>query len=839
MNRRFLLALAAGALALLAHAPADAPVAAQDSEDSLVNNPDLILPRERTDNNVQYSIREARRHEHAAIALEREGKSKEALERWREAMNRYEALRREKLPPDLPVNGELLVRADWVGGEYVYTETWIPLADYINSRYRTGDWPRVLRDQLSLRQSAAGAELLRTALANADEFTLSRCARFYQFSSSGRTALRMLAELALERGDAVLAVRWLEELQRSWADYYQRDAALQVMYVRACRDAGMNYRLGRELRRREREAAGGTVDIAGRKVDSNEAIRALTGASAPGDQPELRVPGWLTQQGNAARDGIAPPVTGVGAMVDLDPGEGVGPWQGAKAVPGMESQRDPYMSEERKAVPVVFPVAHSSGVFLHRIDDAGGNDEKIMWFRHGLETSPVTLEVPRSARYTVRQADGRRYYYGGRQEERTRYRVMASTIARVSWDLDQRESDLLFAVMGPGNPSREKGTEPTGNQIQSWDLTDDAKLRLTLPNKKVETSEEFKFLQHVVFKGAPLVRGNRLYIAGGVAEKDSVEIWLFCFDVTPKGDAAAGEGKLQWRVHLCSRRQESQPWRWGSEPVSMPEVSTPSEQGGVIYVSTHAGASFAVDRATGEVNWISRYGRVPGTPRAQGWFPAPPVASGGMVLTTPYDFDLALVLDSISGSHWMEYPPFRKGHSEEYEHVLGVYDNRMIIQGRTRVYSVGLTDFRKGGERDAEMGLLNYQTAEFGKEPLGRGIIAGNRVLVPFDGEIAFYDVRNGKLLTRSPLEGMQSDKTPATLTVYCRGEAYKDEQGAQRFRPVTVTDPDTGNVYNAEHLRNGDQFKFPSGKTAEVKKETFVILATARRVYVYKANDK
>lgn len=841
MNRRILLVTVTGVLVLLAHAPGDVrPLVAQEAEaeDSLVNNPDLILPRQRTDNNVQYSIREARKHEHAAIALERQGKPDDALERWREAMNRYEALRRDHLQPDIPANQELLVRADWVGGEYVYTETWIPLADYINSRYRTGDWPRVLREQLSLRQSAAGAELLRAALASGDEFRLTRCARFFQFSPAGRTALRMLAELALERGDAVLAVRWLEELQKSWADDYQRDAALQVMYVRACRDSGMNYRLGRELRRREREAAGGKVDIGGRTIDSKDAVAALTGGTAPIDQPELRLPGWLTQQGTAARDGIAPPVVSIGAMVDLDPAEGVGPWQGAKNIPGMEEQRDPYMSEERKALPIVFPVAHASGVFLHRIDDAGGNDEKIAWFRHGMETSPVMLEVPRSARYPARQPEGRRYYYSNREAERNRYRVMASTIARVRWELDQRESDLLFAVMGPGNPMREKGTEPSGNQIQSWDVTDDAKLRLTLPNKKVETKEEFNFLQHVVFKGAPLVRHNRLYIAGGVAEKDSVEIWLFCFDVTPKGDAAAGEGKLQWRVHLCSKRQESQPWRWSSEPVSMPEISSPSEQGGMLYVSTHAGANFAVDRSSGEVCWISRYGRLTAQ-RAQGWYPSPPVASGGLVLTTPYDFDLALVLDSISGSHWMEYPPFRKGHSEEYEHVLGVYDNRMIIQGRTRVYSVGLTDFRKGGERDADFGQLNYQTAEFGKEPIGRGVIAGDRVLVPFEGEIAFFDVRNGKLLTRSPLDGMQADKAPATLSVYCRGQAYRDEQGTQRHHPVTLTDPDTGNVYNAEHLRHGDKFKFPSGKTAEVVKETFVILATARRVYVYKANDK
>ncbi|MCC7510474.1 MAG: PQQ-like beta-propeller repeat protein [Planctomycetes bacterium] len=837
MRTRILLSITACAVLLSVQNPADPALQAQKPEDSLVINPDLTLPPNRIDPNVQYSVREARNRELEAIALERKGKKDEALEKWRDAMARYESLRKDKLSPDMPLNSELLVRAEWQGGEHVYAETWIPLADYINSRYRIRDWPRPLRDQLSMRQAAPGAELLRTALAAGDEAILARCARFYQFSQSGRTALRMLAETALERGDAVLAVRWLHELQESWPEYYEREPALQVLYVRACRDAGMNYRLGKELRRRERDSASGTVDVGGVKVESSVAVKELTSSPAPQERPELRPNGWLTLHGNGARNGVAPPVVGIGEMIDLDAIDGVQGSQIAKNIPGVDEQRDQYNYEERKPVPVPFPTVHESGFFVHKIDELQGGDEKLLWFRHGREANPVTLEVPKGVRYTVKTAENRRYYYGGREQERLKYRVMGSTIGRLHWDLDQRESDVLFAVMGPGSASREKGAEPSGNQIQSWDLTDDAKLRVTLPNKKVESEEDYKFLQHVVFKGAPLIRGNRLYIAGAVTEKDSVEAWMFCFDVTPKGDAAAGEGKLQWRVHLCSRRQESQPWSWGPEPVTVPEISAPAEQGGMLYVSTHSGATAAVDRMTGEVCWVSRYGRVK-SQIFNGWFPNPPIAAEGMVVTTPYDFDLALILDAVAGTHMMEYPMFRKGLSDEYEHVLGVVDNRMIIQGRTRVYSVGLTDFRKGGERAADFGQLNYQTADYGKQPIGRGVIAGNRVLIPFEGEIAFYDVSNGKLITQSRLAGITSDKVPLAITVYCRGEAYKDEQGIARYKPVSVTDPDTGNVYNVEHLRNGDTYKFPSGKVATVKKETFVILASARWVYAFKAQD-
>jgi hypothetical protein len=76
---------------------------------------------------------------------------------------------------------------------------------------------------------------------------------------------------------------------------------------------------------------------------------------------------------------------------------------------------------------------------------------------------------------------------------------MGSSIGRLRWDLDNRESDVLFAVMGTGSPSREKTTEPTGNQIQAIDLGRDAALRVTLPNKKVEENGgDLSFLEALV-----------------------------------------------------------------------------------------------------------------------------------------------------------------------------------------------------------------------------------------------------------------------------------------------------------------------------------------------------
>ena len=849
MNTRLLLTLLAGLGLLVAVNPGQTIVTAQDSG-GIIKNPELYLPtspRQRVEDDVLYKVREARKREGEALKLVAEGKTEDAFDKWRDAFGRYQHLREEFLPDDLPRNSELLVRAEWIGDIPeskrrdldVYSETWIPLADYINDRFRISDWPPALKNRLALQQAAKGADMLRRALDNDDSYLLRRCARFYQFSQAGRTALKLLASQALERADCVNAVRWLEEYQGSWPEEFLRDAALQVQYVRACRDAGMSYRLGRMLRQLERGGFNGKIDVGGKKYEGMEFIKTLVEQDGVFDHPELKLPGWRTLQGGGDRNGVAPPVEKLGEMLDLDGADGVQGFKLIDKIPGMEQDPNQYSGEDPPPVPVVFPTVHESGFFVHRVSGGENDNERLMWFRHGNESKPQPLEVPKAVRYTPRAKGGRGWWRGNMNQQRKEYRVLSSSIGRLRWELDNREDDVLFAVLGTGSPNREKTGEPTGNQIQGFDMGRDAALRVTIPNKKVEENTgDWEFLKDVVFSGAPLIRDNKLYIAGCYTAKDSFEVWMFCFDVTPKGDPSKGEGKLVWRTQMCAKKLNQAPWGgWGgSEPVELPEISSVSEQGGMLYCCTHTGATAAVDRVTGELCWVSRYGRETAA-MSRGWFPNAPLAAGGFVITAPYDHKLAIILDAVTGTHWMEYPLKGKGAIGEYEHLLGVMDNRLLVQGRSRLYSVALTSFRKGGMREADFGSLQFQ-AEYstGDEPTGRGVIAGERVLVPFSDGIAVYNVKSGKLQSKFKVSGVKTGELPVTLTVYNRGEAYKDEQGITRYKPVTLTDPKTGNVFNVEHLANGGTFKFPSGETAVVKKETYVIVASAQWVYVFQA---
>lgn len=848
MRTRLLMSLIAGIGLLVAMNPSRPPVAQDDG--GVIINPELSLPTSpepRVVDDVLYKVREARKREREAIELEFQGKKDEAFDKWRDAFGRYQHLRDEHLPDDLPPNHELLVRAenfedlpaDKRRTADIYAETWIPLADYINGRFRIRDWPAALKNRLTLQQEAKGADMLKRALENDDAFLLRRCARFYQFSQSGRTALKLLASQALERADSVNAVRWLEEYYESWPDEFVRDAAVQVQYMRACRDAGMLYRTGRMLRQLERSGISGKVDVGGVKYDSIEFIRQLVAQDGVHDDATLARPGWRTQHGSNDRNGVAPPVSEIGQMLDLDGADGLQGFQLIDKIPGMQQDPNQYSNEEPPPVPVVFPTVHESGFFVHRVSSGEADNERLMWFRHGNEAKPLPLEVQKALRYTPRPQNRNRWWRGGMNNSRGRYRLLSSSIGRLRWELDNREADVLFAVLGAGSPSREKTNDPSGNQIQAFDLGRDAALRVTLPNRKVEENGgDWEFLKDVVFSGAPLIRDNRLYIAGCYTGKDSFEVWMFCFDVTPKGDPSKGEGKLVWRTQMCAKKLSQSPWGgWGgSEPVELPDISSVAEQGGMLYCCTHAGATAAVDRMTGELCWVSRYGRQTSV-MLQGWAPNAPIAAGGFVVTAPFDHRLAIVLDAVTGAHWSEYPFKGRGAIGEYEHLLGVIENRLIVQGRSRLYSVVLTDFRKGGALAADHGKLQFQ-AEYaaGEQPTGRGVIAGGHVLVPFSDGVAAYDATTGKLLSKFKLGIEKTGELPVTLTVYTRGEAYKDDQGITRYRPATLTDPKTGNVFNVEHLPDGTTFTFPSGESAVVKKETYVIVASAQWVYVFQA---
>lgn len=828
---------------------------AQDS-DELVSNPDVLLNQARIKQSISFSLREAANWERQARELSRKGESDKAMDAWREAFARYEALWRDELGADKATEDEPLACAiTFPAGKSrdlapQYIENWITLPDYLNGRLRQPDWPRQFRDRLALRQSGAGQEMLNRALAANDFKLVRRVARYFQFSPAGARALKLLAEVALERGDSLMAQRWLFELGEAQPDEYRRDPWLWVQLVRACRESDTRFYLAKALADFERNARDATIDVAGKRVNALDYARQLADAPVPSDRPEFQAAGWRTVSGESSRNRLAPPVAAIGEMVDLMPAEGVQGFQLQTAQSEGRDDESRYWGAQPKQTSYLnFPSVHASGVYLHQLAAKSGSTtrtEQLLFFAHGNEKRQVPMTIRAGLEYPAPKGDSGRYrYYYYDRVSRPRTRVLASTIARINWAVEPKEHDVLFAILGEGNPSSDDNAARTGNQIQAFDLTEEGKHLVTLPNEKIEGSEDWKLLQGVVFNGAPLIHRNRLYVSGSRSRRGSTEAWVFCFDVTPRGDLLGGEGKLQWKTMICAKKSQGG-YGWDELPAEAIEVSSLAEQGGMLYVSTNMGACAGLDRDTGELSWVAKYERP--NPRAindLAWTGNAPVAFGGLVIAAPDDCRFAFVLDGLWGRKMFEHPMHGRGAPGEFNYVLGVVDNALIIQGRRKLYSISLTSFRRAGARfsAADWGALNWESENtFDTVPFGRGVIAGNRVLVPLKGAIALYDVSSGKLVTRVPLpDNVEFEKELYTLSVYCRGEAIQDQDGAIRgYRPVTVTHPTNGTVYNVEHLRDGDVFTLPdSGAQVTVRKETFVVMASSKWVYVFKASDQ
>lgn len=849
--RLFQLSLIAGALCM-----ASRPLA-QDA-DEIVSNPNVQLSQDRVKRSISFSLREAANWEKQARSLTRNGEAEKAVDAWREAFARYEALWRDELSPDKPTDKEPLapamqMPAGWKRDENPqYIENWIALPDYINQRMRQPDWPRQFKDRMALRQSGPGQEMLNRALAGNDMKLVRRVARYYQFSPAGLSALRMLAEMALERGDSLLAQRWLFETGEAHPDEFRRDPYLWVQLVRACRESDTRYYLAKALTDFERNARDASIDVGGKSVNALQYARELATRDVPGDRPELSLPGWRTLAGEWSRNKVGPPVESIAEMVDLAPAEGVQGYQLSTQASdeGREDEYRYYRPREKEVETLNFPAVHSSGIYVHQLAQKVNNTqrpEQLLFFGHGNEQRPLPMTIKAGAEYPPPKNDNRGYrYYYYERATRARYRVLASSIGRLTWAVEPKEHEVLAAVLGEGNPSTEEKATRTGNQIQLFDLTHEGKHLVTLPNEKVELGDngaEWRFLQRVVFNGAPLIHANKLYVTGSVAQRGSTEAWVFCFDVTPRGDSTVGEGKLQWKTMICAKKSQGG-YGWDELPAEAVEVSSLAEQGGMLYVSTNMGACAGLDRDTGEMCWVAKYERPRGN-NELGWTGNSPVAFGGLVVVAPDDCRFAFILDGIWGRKMFEHPMHGRGAAGEFNYVLGIVDNALIIQGRRKLYSVSLTSFRRGGVKHsaADWGTLNWETENnFDATPFGRGVIAGNRILVPLKGAIAMYDVQSGKIVTKFPLpDFVEFEKELYTLTVFCRGEAIKDQDGAVRgYLPVTVKDPVSGTVYNAEHLRNGEMFTLPgTDRKAEVKKETFVAMTSSKWMYVFKANDK
>lgn len=251
------------------------------------------------------------------------------------------------------------------------------------------------------------------------------------------------------------------------------------------------------------------------------------------------------------------------------------------------------------------------------------------------------------------------------------------------------------------------------------------------------------------FLGVPVCADGELYV---VAEKDRM-IQLLTLN--------SDTGELLWSCELVSTGSSI-----AQDIVRRLWACQPAVCGSVIICPTGLGWVMGIDRWQHSIVWSHRltprndgssrnvYHQVVQSPQPLGtrWFMAPPIVSGHRVLMTPIEipdeFGIGsepslICLDAYTGEQEWTQP---RG---EYAQLAAVVNDLAVLVGPRVVAALSLVDGQQVWRADLEEGAY----------PRGRGLVAGDRFLLPIsEGRLWAFNLTDGAIVDQqsSVVEGDQ-----------------------------------------------------------------------------------
>ncbi|MFH1303560.1 MAG: PQQ-binding-like beta-propeller repeat protein [Planctomycetota bacterium] len=235
------------------------------------------------------------------------------------------------------------------------------------------------------------------------------------------------------------------------------------------------------------------------------------------------------------------------------------------------------------------------------------------------------------------------------------------------------------------------------------------------------------------FEGAPVVSGNRLFVAlhRGFPE---VQTNVACFSTET--------GELLWNQKVCLALRNIE------EGINYISHLLLTLAEGQLYLSTDMGAIASLDSRDGKINWVVTY---PSQDEVSKLVLSDHMKTGlvpclydrGILFAAPQDSDLLMAFDADSGLLlWQrEFP-------DRIRDLLGVNQSTLFVSG-DRLFGLD----RATGAVKWKVG---YQDPEgFG---YGRGVLAGKFVYWPLREEILVVDVEQGLLKQKIALRALHGE---------------------------------------------------------------------------------
>ena len=602
--------------------------------------------------------------------------------------------------------------------------------------------PQQGRDAYALLCRSRAERALAEAFARDDSAGVVAVARRWLNTPAGRKAALLTAFEALEAGEPLEALVWIERLE-GFGDAPALEPTLALMRAAAGRRAGDSQ--AADMLRIARRRAAGPVRVGGRDVSLSQDDGVATdwlGAFDGSAAAAHRTGGdWLQPRGDAARNAIVEATRPL-----LVPRYRVPLTRHPEESRLLEKRRRGIVVGGDFAIPAAIPLAIDGTIVTHTqfgilaIDFETG---KRLWLRSSFAPSAAAsvgdggLEAGLARVFDdttsgCLSSDGRHVFAVESHPD-----VLTPPLAAV-----------LEARLGRGDGGGWRG----GNTLTAYDVTAGGNIRWRLPAADAGAALSEWYM------AAPLVVGDNLFVL--VEESGQLRL-----DVLE-----AASGAVRWSQPLADldeRQSAAVSESFGRRLAGL----TPAFAAGVLVCPLGGGVVVAVDVATRTLLWAHHYPvatAVAEMPAGQGRLrgfaegreeeaslrrhDSLPVIAGGRVLLAAYDSEELICVGLRDGAlAWRE--PVRGRW-----HLAGVVDGRVVIVGRDGVEA-----------RAADTGLRLWERPHpAGVKPSGRGILTATSYFLPLDSpEVVEIAVADGSVVSRSAARGAVA---PGNLVAH-RGE--------------------------------------------------------------------
>lgn len=565
----------------------------------------------------------------------------------------------------------------------------------------------------SLFDATAKDRFLQAAHAR-DVSRLEEIADRYTFSSYGFPAFELLAQFALEEGDASRALYYFTRMDR----YYGEDPLLAERASRSTAGAVCAAALqGNQgeldfWAKRLRESAGvEEVLFKGERIGKKDFLRAMAVLCEERSEREETLRSWHYPQGN-------------GHPLEI-PKEKKWKWEISWAHDLFTPLRqrfpddDPFQTKPL-STPILplFPAVSGGVLYLFtpgRLSALSCNTGKVLWF---LEL-PLELGV-----------------------EKEKEGEMLGEKVHEAWS-------PYFMSLGEGKLFLLNVVEESfHHETHLMAVEMGGKERGKILWKRGGAGDPSPFLRNVLFAGPPIPLCGKVCIGGFEIGKEP-EAYLFIFD--------SGSGNLFKKIFLCSAPSLAP----GAIFIDSLDASSqiffetiPAVEKGMLYFCTNLGAVAAVDVYLGEPLWLFRYERVFSgsgmgrSYRSQLWFLSNVIVHGGKIYCTPCDSPYLHILFPYPERKLgalRNYREEKENGEVEFFYLLGVHEGTVFLAGNEL------------GENQGEIWALKHDAIErklqwrfrLSEEFHGMGTVASPYLIVPSKKYIYLIDTGKGEAVHR------------------------------------------------------------------------------------------